>query len=668
MEADVRRTGEQDTSHSNRSPHSDPEIEQQVLGALLLDTSELANISPPLEAHHFSTVPHVYLFEGITEYILAHPDEKDVNLHTLKIALDKKGKTSLIGGTAYLGQLCDVVVTTAHIKIHAQHVVNLAERRLHVDMAKKGAADLASGNDEGATVGFAKVLDFTSRSTDSWGPVFPLDQSALPQWPSGKVLSPWADAFASQLAEEIQVGRDVTSSMVLSAMSIACAHRFCVKPKPGSYTEGLNLYIVVSLKSGSGKSPVFKRVRAPIEAYQKAYNLANRSDLAARRAAYEILESRVKRAKERASAAKDEDRAAALREAQDLEIELENTPYPRPLNMLVDDATPEALTKAMLDQGGRIALFTSEGGDVFAMMAGRYQSGEFPNLKPYLDPYDDGTLRVARQTKLSYEIERACLSMGLMTQPEALKPLGAEGLKGRGLDARILFNIASSTLGYRAARAPIMDPKVEQDYTEQMVRLLDYPYRLGPNQEREAFTLEFSEEATELYFVFKEELEKEYLQGGKLYEMSNWGGKIIGTTARIAALCHMGDLIGHPEPWTVPVSGDCWMRASKLTQDFWIPHARAAFGLLVEKNDLDSARCLLTWIQKNKKPVFQTRDAQRGMSRRGNRTEVLDPALNVLESHGHVRAVDPKPGPKGTTVANTYRVHPTLLAHVEPRS
>lgn len=642
-------------------PLFDHEMEQQVLGGLMLDPSEFSKISPELRPEHFHALKHQIIFESIEEYLQAEPTASDIFPFTLKIHLEKRKKLNAVGGLEYLSHLTTKTVTTAHIRLYAQRVTELHARRSLQKENEAIKTAILNRNDDDTTVHAHKIIHI-QQGLEEWGPIFPLDEPRLPDWPKGSILSPWADEFATQLSCELQVGRDVTSSITLAAMSIAVAHRFVVHPKPGNYFEGVNLYIVVSLQSGSGKSPVYKRIRAPLEAYQKAHNLKFRAEYSKRRAGYEVLESRVKKAKEKAANARDDDYTELLRQAESLEMEFENAVLPRPLAMFVDDATPEALAKAMMDQGGRMAIFSSEGGDIFATMAGRYQRGELPNLKPYLDPYDGLTLRVNRQTSQSYEIERPCLSMALLTQPEGLKPLGADGIQGRGLNARILFNIASSTLGYRTARAPIMHPAIEDRFAQQMTRLLEYPYATEEQGESCPFVLEFSEGATELYFVFKEELEKEYRESGSLFEISDWGGKILGTTIRIAGILHLGDLVGHPEPWTVPISEDCWMRASRLTQEFWIPHARAAFGLLVEKANMSAAKCLLTWIQKGQQGVFRTRDAQRGMGRRGNRAEVLDPALLILESHGLIQPVDGKPGPKGQMLASIYRVHPRALS------
>ena len=93
-------------------PHS-TEVEQSVLGALLIDKDAITLISEFLRPAHFYNDNHAKIYEAIlTLYEERHP----VDLVTLTEALKKKKLLTEIGGVSYLTDLVNQVPTAANIE------------------------------------------------------------------------------------------------------------------------------------------------------------------------------------------------------------------------------------------------------------------------------------------------------------------------------------------------------------------------------------------------------------------------------------------------------------------------------------------------------------------------------------------------------------------------
>ena len=75
---------------------------------------------------------------------------------------------------------------------------------------------------------------------------------------------------------------------------------------------------------------------------------------------------------------------------------------------------------------------------------------------------------------------------------------------------------------------------------------------------------------------------------------------------------------------------------------------------------IEDARALLAWIRRNGAASFTIRDAYR--ANRGTFAKVpdLQPALDTLETHGHIRrGPDPPINRPGRKPSPTYFIHPT---------
>lgn len=118
-------------------PHNH-EMEQAVLGALLVNNDASGRISDFLLKEHFFETAHQRIYEAINKLIdrsqLANPV-------TLKHFFEQDQTLSQVGGAQYLAQLAGAAVTVYNVEQYARAVHDLALRRSLIDISDQMSHD-----------------------------------------------------------------------------------------------------------------------------------------------------------------------------------------------------------------------------------------------------------------------------------------------------------------------------------------------------------------------------------------------------------------------------------------------------------------------------------------------------------------------------------------------
>jgi hypothetical protein len=149
---------------------------------------------------------------------------------------------------------------------------------------------------------------------------------------------------------------------------------------------------------------------------------------------------------------------------------------------------------------------------------------------------------------------------------------------------------------------------------------------------------------------------------GQLEFFTDWGGKLEGLTARVAAVIH---LIRSGIDLSKPVTLESIESAIAISK--WaIPHARAAFGLLgADDGAMEDAERVLKWLKAEKSSQTSKRDIhQQFRSRFDNDPDRLMRAIELLVDRGWLRPVDSKPGTPGRP-SEPYECHPWVAKPVQ---
>ncbi|WP_317633716.1 MULTISPECIES: DUF3987 domain-containing protein [unclassified Streptomyces] len=637
------RTGDDFT----RIPPNDVDAEQAVVGALMLAPDVIAEVSAVMDpADHYR--PAHETVHRATLHL--HSQGQRADPITLGHHLEQVGDLHRVGGRSYLHTLIDAVPTAANAVYYAEIVHDLARRRRSIEA---GTRIVQAGMSPDATPeDLREALALGAETMPGvWAEPIPLNhQPKLPTFPT-HTLPTWMRAFVEALAEETQTPPDLAGTLSLAVLATAAGGRVVVQLR-GRWREPTNLFTVVALPPGNRKSAVFSAMTAPLHAAEKL--LA--SETAGRIAEAEVTAKMAREAADKAAvqAAKAEgpERDGLTAEAIALAQAAESLEVPVKPRLLADDSTPETLTTLMSEQGGRLAVMSAEGG-IFDIIAGRY-SGT-PNMEVFLKGHAGDWLRVDRRTR-DENIDEPALTMGLAVQPDVLKDIGQNrSFDGRGLLARFLYSLPESLVGYRKSDPDPIPDHVAERYDRTVTALT-----LSLAEWTDPAVLRLTPEAHQALRAFDQRLEPQLrARGGRLAHITNWASKLVGATARIAGLLHLGQHL--EDGYTQPISGDT-MDAAIEIGDYFTTHALTVFDLMGADTTLARARLLLGVLEDNGWESVSRRDLFAKLSRSEfPSVGDLEPVMALLEEHGYLRTeTPPRTGKRGRPPAPRYLIHPQV--------
>jgi replicative DNA helicase len=454
---------------------------------------------------------------------------------------------------------------------------------------------------------------------------FPLE--ALPQWMADHV---------AQVADELQLTPDLPAMLGLAALSICCARRATVVVQ-GTWREPLCLYLVVAAAPGEGKSPAVRQMLGCLDRYEKDLVERSAADRDNARIRRMILE------KEQAKAVSSGNMAEAMAAAD----ELRAIPEPVAPRLMADDVLPEKLSEMIAEQGGRMALISTEGG-VFGLMAGRYN--DKTNLDVYLKAWSGDPMRIDRMTrKAAGVVLEPTLTVGLTVQPSVILGLAeTPEFAGRGLTARFMYGFPPSRVGFRTMnRAPRIDATIAARYEGSILTLAEQMADGTPDD-----VVHLDDAALAAYFDWRQDMEDRCRPGSDLHHMVEWVTKLGSSVARLAGLLALAD--GHAK-----VDGGTMGRAITIGR-WWEAHGRIAFQMWA--SDIVSARAskVVEWLAANPCETFSMRDVARAF--RALTAEDVADALRLLVDRGWIRSIDERPiiaGRRGVP-SPEFAPHPDL--------
>lgn len=499
--------------------------------------------------------------------------------------------------------------------------------------------------------------------SSAWEPPLSFDTFQLPSFP----LNAFPDRlcaiseFCARATESYQVPADVTPLLVLAVGATALAKRIEIRIQP-DWIEPANIFVAVAMESGERKSAIFREVFAPISRFER--DEVERCEPIVEQAAMEraIVEHALKKAKKDAGESKNAvDRIAAKGRAEQLTRELRESPVLYAPRYTADDATVEAVTRLLFEQGGRIAILSPEG-DAFDLMAGRYSSKGVPNIGTYLKGHAGDTIRVDRVNKdrPPEHIPSPALTIGLAIQPDVLRGLAEnKGFRGRGLLARFLFSLPSSRVGRRELHPRSIPADVSKRYAALVHAVMRFGHPSG-EVDTSLQTVAVGQAAAARLDQFRGDVEVAMKDGGHLATIRDWALKLPGAVCRVAGILHGFIHAPTGDPDAHPINEETMTGAISVGK-YFIEHALAAFNLMSDDPAVAGARRLIKWIREEQLTDFSRRDAYNRIRTAGAKVWVVDAPLELLVEHTYVRerATD-RDGP-GRKPSATYIVNPHLL-------
>lgn len=110
------------------------DLEEALLGALMLEKEPLANVIELLKPESFYKESHQLIFKAIQSLFIA---SEPVDLLTVNNQLKKTGELELAGGSAYLAQLTARVSSTSNVEYHARIIIEQFIKRQLIEISSE---------------------------------------------------------------------------------------------------------------------------------------------------------------------------------------------------------------------------------------------------------------------------------------------------------------------------------------------------------------------------------------------------------------------------------------------------------------------------------------------------------------------------------------------------
>lgn len=110
------------------------DLEEAVLGALMLEKGALNAVVEFLKPEHFYSEQHQEIYRAIIELFKG---SEPVDMRTVVNQLRKEGKIELVGGAYYIAELTSKVTSGANIEYHARVVIEMAIKRNLIQIASQ---------------------------------------------------------------------------------------------------------------------------------------------------------------------------------------------------------------------------------------------------------------------------------------------------------------------------------------------------------------------------------------------------------------------------------------------------------------------------------------------------------------------------------------------------
>lgn len=491
---------------------------------------------------------------------------------------------------------------------------------------------------EGLTVGEAIDKFSNELCQPEWHEPELLEEYQLPPFPVKRLPVELRD-YVMAVSENTATAVDMPAIAALALVAAAVQGKFVIEGKP-DYYEQLNLYFLIIAKSGERKSSIIKTMTRAIYKYEMEENKRRQPMIAEQEA--QLNKWRAQIEKYERKGLRDE---ADTARRQCYELEQRRI---RPLRLIADDITPEALTSLMADNNGIITVISTEGG-LFDIFNGKYSSNVV-SIDTVLKAYSGDPIRVDRKGREAECLDAPALTMLLSAQESVLEGmLNNDAFRGRGLTGRFLYSKPNSMMGHRPFDTPPIQKELNEQYEKILLDLLSLPY---PNSDMPIIRLDG--DALDVYRQFSEKIEARLLTD--LEDMSDWGGKCAGTALRIAGILHCVE--NRISPGKTLVSGRTMKRAIKITE-YFLEHAQYAYSVMGADKTLHEAKYILRRVESQARREF-TKSGLYHLCRNKSfkRADDMLPALDLLIEYGYLKKRSYYQATGGRPKGDSYLLNP----------
>ena len=485
---------------------------------------------------------------------------------------------------------------------------------------------------------------------DKFDEIIPLPEVVLPEFPIETLPSAVKD-FCLEVAESTQTPPDMACVSALAILALAMQKHYKVVGKT-DWEEQLSLYVMIVAEPSDRKSAVLSQMIKVINAFEANYNDKHSIELQKNHDEYARLLS------QKNKVIKDLEKGKATDEDYDAIIsKVASFKKLNRLTLTLDDVTSESIATKMDDQGGCIAIVSSEGGMV-DIISGLYSKNV--NIDVYLKGYSGDSLKVDRIGRDSLYIPNPKLTILLTIQPKVLENfITNPTFAGRGLTARFLYSIPKSRVGTRKFYTEPIRYDSKTNFNDLVTSIL--------NETHTSTTyIHLSNDATNLLEEFHDSFETRL--AGDLKEIGSWAGKLCGNILRFSAILTRAKGIRYDEFSGNPSNKDdaVWLvqkddmaNAIRLGE-YFLSHAQCAFNLLGVDQQTKDAKTLLKILKEHNPHLMEVnaRAVARITTKLGKKDRI-NRVLSMLADYGYLKEKE-QTYEYGRPRSETYLVNPKI--------
>ena len=456
-------------------------------------------------------------------------------------------------------------------------------------------------------------------------PAFPLDS-----------LPPVVRNYVKAVSESTATPIDMSAVASLAVIAGTVQGKFKIRGKP-DYFEPLNIYTLIIANPGERKSAIVNAMTKFVNEYEREINKGRRAEIDRQQIELNAKEKRIKFLEGKNKADEAFELKTECRELEDQQV--------KPLRLIADDVTPEALGSLLADNDGKLSIISAEGG-FFDTLAGKYSNTVSCDI--VLKAHSNDPIGVDRKGRQTEYIPEPTLTILLAVQGNVVECMfDNQAFKARGLIARFLYCKPNSMVGYRSFNTVPIPTDYERAYRDLIYSLIDI-------KSADTKIIKLSAEATDAYRAFYEDIESRQREGKDLSFMTDFASKLHGAALRIAGILHCMDyekLINDES-----VSIDTMVNAINIGF-YYLAHTMNVYDLMGADDQMKQVRFVLRKLEQNPRKQYKKYDIYK-MCRNSyiKNVDAIDPILEILTEYGYLYEIAPpdlkRTGRKPATIYN----------------
>ena len=463
-------------------------------------------------------------------------------------------------------------------------------------------------------------------------------------------------AMVEAVAHSTQVAIEVPASLACS-IAVACGGANFEVQVGETHVEPMAFWTMCVLQPGERKTQALKLMSAPLRTWEANRSEHCSTDIALFEQEQQIRETRLKKLRGKAATGEGEEIDEAKREIKELISEQTSAVPPLSGDLIIGDATPEAILMRLQAAGGHLIVADDEGG-ILQNLLGRYSSNGDANLNGVLQGHSGSAIRVDRVGRPRVYIKRAVITMMLMIQPDLFRDLSARAARGRGFLGRINFVVPHSMVGGRPYHGVGISRAVQREY-ERAIQSALGPTDQGPPET--PHSLFISDELLDLWQPIHDEIELQLAPGQRLSHVADWGSKSAGGITRLAAGFYLIE-VGYETAKRSPKIPAEFLARAYAVGKFFADQTLVARDRIAQDEDVKTAVRLFDWLVERDLKLVRRAEITNST---GIKSDQVEAAMEMLEERGIVRREIPRAKRRpGRPPKQSWEVRPDLLAQV----